>query len=300
MSMSAPARPRIAVCYFGITRSLRHTLGSIEANILAPAQALGEVRRFAHLYPLVHLVNPRTGEATDLDPEEHRLLQADELILEEPGGCLERWRYDEIAAHGDRWKDDFKSLRNLVHQLHSLREVTLRALAWEPDIVVFCRPDLVYFDSFEPSLTRFVRRTHPLCGLPYWQKYGGYNDRFAIVRGVELARRYGTRIEEAIPYCEGLSRPLHAETLLHWALKGAPVRYQRLRAARIRADGRAHPYEPFMLDPIAALHRRVHHGRLPKRAKDGAHKALNLVQGAVDLALYGSARDPLRDWRAAR
>ena len=32
-----PAGPTIAVCYFGITRSLEHTIDSIRANVVAPA-----------------------------------------------------------------------------------------------------------------------------------------------------------------------------------------------------------------------------------------------------------------------
>lgn len=290
---------RIAVCFFGITRALGTTIESITENILLPARRLGQVRVFAHIYPLAHVHNPRTQEEGELDANEYRLLGADELLLEEPGACLARWRYPEIAAFGDPTGDDFKSLRNLLHQLHSLREVSELALAWEPDIVVFCRPDLMYFDSFERTLTTFARRSTPCCGVPYWQSYGGLNDRFAVVRGPDLVRRYGHRVEKALAFCQAGPQPLQSELLLRWCLSDAPVRFVALRAARIRAGGRPHPYEPFALDRIRALHTRLHDSRLPPSAKRVGHKTLSLAQSMIDFTMYGSAEDPLRKWSPA-
>lgn len=229
--------PRIALCFFGITRSLRRTMPSIEANILAPAAALGEVGRFAHFFRLDRIVNPRSGEAIKADPEEFRLIKWDSIELEEPEHCLATHGYNRIVAYGDCYGDNHKSTKNLLHQLHSLGRVTAIASAWQPDMYVFCRPDLEYLDDFGPCMRRTLRTVGPVVNLPYWQWFDGYNDRFAIVKGMRTAWKYGGRAAYAVEYCATGSRPLHAERLLKYALRGERVRMFRVQARRVRATG---------------------------------------------------------------
>lgn len=293
-------RCRIAVCFFGITRSLAYTLPSIEKAVLAPAHATGETRLFGHFFRQTRIESPRTGEAVEVDPDEHRLLPLDAVELEVPGACLETWSFDEIQTYGDFWSNDFHTVRNLVHQLHSIRRVTLMALDWEPDIVLFVRPDLYYFDSFARPLGRLARRPAPLCMLPYWHGWGGYNDRFALVRGRSCIRRYGLRAERALAFCRSGPRYLHPERLLHFAMRGRPVRRVALRAARIRAHGRPDDKEAFDLSTVSHLHEQVWYSNAPQRVKDGLHKGLNVFQDGVDYALYGRRAKPLRGFSAER
>jgi hypothetical protein len=292
--------PRIAICFFGITRSLRFTFPSIRDNVLAPARAAGETRVFAHLYRQSRVESIRTGEAVDIDPEEYRLLGADEVQLEMPDAAFSALPYDEIVAHGDIFENGLHSLGNLVRQLHSLRQVTQAALLWKPDIVLFCRPDLHYFDSFERPIARALSRRRPACYLPYWQAFKGYNDRFALVRGAHLARVYGLRAERALDYCSSGtgngSRPLHSESLLRWVLQEERVRPLAVRAARIRANGETAPREFFDRHWITVSHTAIHYSRLPQRMKDGLHKALSIVQAGIDRALYGDRADPWDGW----
>ena len=140
--------PRIAIGFFGVSRSLKWTLPSIRENIIEPARQLGDVRLFAHLYQQAHITNPRSGEDDPLDPEEYRLLECDEVRLEEPGHCLEEARYEWILSHGDAFHDGGKSLANLIHQLHSLQVVGRMMELWNPALIILARPDLQYQDSF--------------------------------------------------------------------------------------------------------------------------------------------------------
>jgi len=68
-------QPRIAIGFFGITRSLKWTLSSIQKNIIEPARSLGDVRLYAHLYQQEYVLNPRSGEDHPMDPHEHQLLE---------------------------------------------------------------------------------------------------------------------------------------------------------------------------------------------------------------------------------
>jgi hypothetical protein len=253
----------IAICFFGITRSLRHTFPSIQTNILAPARSMGEVKIYSHFFRQAEVINPRNRENGIPDPEEYRLLNSDWLELEAPDICLDQWHFGALKSHGDFWKNDFVSLRNLVHQLHSLRRVTQAALADLPphkdNLILFCRPDLRYHDAFSRSLRRAAAHQGELALVPRWQSWTGVNDRFAICKGSDAGAAYGMRIENALAYCETTGGPLHSERLLAFALKsaGIPVKPFGLRASRVRVDG-TERWEDFARPLLSRVRRQLH------------------------------------------
>jgi hypothetical protein len=234
-------KPKIAIGFFGITRSLKWTLPSIQENIIQPARQLGEVKLFAHLYQQTHIANPRSGEDELLDPEEYRLLECDEVTLEAPGACLEEARYDWILSHGDAFHDGGKSLSNLIHQLHSLHVVGKMIDAWQPDVVIMVRPDLKYHDSLKKYISDQLRRADCFISVPNWQWFGGVNDRLAIGsrRSCSL---YARRIELIPNYLRKYKnkRPLPAERFLRYSLNvfGVIPMPISIRASRARANGR--------------------------------------------------------------
>lgn len=232
----APDRPlRVAVAFFGITRALALTLPSIRQCILEPARAIaGEMRTFGHFFTQDRIDNRRSGESGALDPEEFRLLMLDEVETEAPGACLEKHDFERMKRFGDAYRDGFASLSNLVHQLHSLDRVTRLARAWQPDVVVFARPDLYYHDSFGPWLAGIGVGQDTLF-LPDWGWNEGRNDRFAIAAGDRAIAAYGGRVQRILRFCR-LGRQAHSETLLKFAVKGVPQRPVPLRANRVRSN----------------------------------------------------------------
>lgn len=228
---------KIAVVFFGITRALRLTLPSITAQLIDPARAIArEVRLFGHFFRQTGISNPRSGEVGELDPEEYRLLNLDAVELEEPGACLDLYPMAEMQARGDIWRDDFASFRNLVHQLHSLQRATRLAEGFQPDIVIFARPDLLYHDSAADPLDLLARAHRSFVLVPDWSQWFGHNDRFALVKGAEGVAAYGRRAERMGEYCARGKR-LHSERFLKYALGGQRVRTTHMRASRVRANG---------------------------------------------------------------
>jgi hypothetical protein len=232
-------RPKIAIGFFGVTRSLQWTLPSIRENIIEPARQLGDVRLFAHLYQQTHITNPRSGEDDPLDPEEYRLLECDEVRLEEPGHCLAEARYEWILSHGDAFHDGGKSLANLIHQLHSLQMVGGMISAWKPDVVVLARPDLKYHDSLGKIIASHLHLSSTALSLPDWQWYGGYNDRMTVC-GSDAAKIYTNRIDCISVYLQRTGGPLPAERLLKFFLheNGILPYAFNVRASRVRASGK--------------------------------------------------------------
>jgi hypothetical protein len=241
--IEVPARarrgpPRVAVVYFGITRSLRHTVGSIRRNVVEAARSVTtDVRQVGHFYSQDRIDNPRSQENGPLDPEEYRLLDLDAVEREAPGACLEQHGFDRLKAAGDAWNDNFVSLRNLVHQLHSLQQATRLALALDPDIVIFARPDLYYHAPLTDYLHTLAKRRRHLVMVPDWATcWHGFNDRAAVVKGEAAMRAYGMRAERMLDYCAA-GRKLHAERFLKFALAGFRVQPVPLHASRVRSNG---------------------------------------------------------------
>ena len=234
---------RITICFFGITRSLSHTMASIGRNVIAPAREQGEVTIYAHFFRQRVITNARSAEQGEIAPDDHRLLTPDWLELEEPDTIQQQHDFEHFKQYGDRWGDGFRSLRNLFHQLHSLRNVTEAALSAQPDIVIFVRPDLHYHDSLSPFIAKAIRaasRRESLALIPNWQsKHVRLNDRFAICVGQDAAAAYGCRIDRVKAFCQARNMAPQPESLVKFVLDagGIPVSLIGARASRVRIDG---------------------------------------------------------------
>ena len=247
---------KIALAFFGIPRSSDATFPLVRQNLIAPLNALGELRVVYHLWRQDRIFNPRSGE-------DHALPQANYLpFLPFEGTLQERPRhppaiFERLKAHGDAWQDGFHSLANMVLQLQSLMAVTERAAAADADVVVFARPDLLYHQPVQRFHIDHVLEHPDSVLLPDWEAWGGFNDRFAIA-GTGAWRAYGGRILLADRFCADTGQAMHAETFLRYALDfaGVAVRTIQLRASRIRVDGRIQP-EDFdgVLAPLASRER---------------------------------------------
>lgn len=228
---------KIAICFFGITRSLKFNIKSINKNVIDPCKNYGNVKLFGHFYEQESIHNPRSNENEALDLDEYKLLHLDFIDLEKPGCFIEDSDFEEVCKYGDEYSDGFQSVKNLFHQLWSLRKVTLRALSWGADVVLFVRPDLLYHDSFDSEISRCLNADQDFILLPNWQHHGGYNDRFSIVKGKEAVRAYGCRYEQLLKYCSEKCASLQSESFLKYSIKKIRVKFISVRASRVRASG---------------------------------------------------------------
>jgi hypothetical protein len=230
---------RVAIAFYGITRSLRYTYHSIYENVIEPLRSTSDVRVYGHFYNIKNIINVRSGELCEADSSEYKLIDFDSLLIEEPEECLDRFDLSNIFRAKDPYCDDFKSISNLLHQLNSLDKVTaLIANKWEPDIVIFLRPDLIYHDSLFEAVSVIKDFSLNAIYLPRWQSWGGYNDRFAICTRKSYVA-YGKRgclVNEYI----GFGKLLYSELFLRYALNKSKVNVYglQLEASRVRADGR--------------------------------------------------------------
>lgn len=228
------AKPRIAVCFFGLTRSLRTTSSLIHQRLLKPLKSVGVVDVFVHTYNLTHIVNPRskefnvTNSASDL-----LLLLPTASIVDDQTAFLNTVPSTLCKLRGDPWGDKFKSLSNLFCQLNSLDRVTSLFQDHGPfDVVVFARPDVIYYTAIDAQ--QVISAATNTIYLPPFADYGGYNDRFAFGKPLVMAM-YGKRQSRIAEYCK-TNRP-HSETFIKWliqqsgvSVKRTPILFGRMRS----------------------------------------------------------------------
>ena len=229
--------------YFGITRSLRYTIQSIQAGFYEPLDRAGIPRVSAGHFNLPATINnPRSGE---LDIPADRC-ESDGLGLDlrwiEPQAERNIHACFTIASlFPDHFGDEYRSLANLCQQLYSLDRLWSLLSLFEPaadDYFLLLRPDLLYLDKFDPlaDLAPLIEGRADLI-VPAWQGWGGLNDRFAFCtrRGAEL---YATRIRSMIDVCTTMGG-VHSERMLAMVAHQAGLRvaHTPIRAARVRANG---------------------------------------------------------------
>jgi hypothetical protein len=232
-------KPSIAIAFFGIPRSGEYAFDSIRKNILLPASKAGSLYACYHFYQQSRVENPRTKEFGNLPLSDYKPYAQFHGTLDQPEIINQVFDLEAIFRCGDPWLDDFKSLRNLLMQLHSLGVVARQALLYCPDVVVFARPDLVYHDSIGPVLDKAIQKRHlSIARIPSWQWSKGYNDRFAVCTK-QAIEWYAFRHKLINEYLKVLDMPLHSEALLKYALDRSlcPVSPFSARASRVRIDG---------------------------------------------------------------
>jgi hypothetical protein len=252
---------KIAIAFFGLPRCSEKAFPSIEKQIMANLPPDAEVKCFYHFYLQHQVVNPRSKECGDLDESNYAPFKKFQGIFEKPEEVILTLPLGELKKFGDAWKDNFNSTKNLLLQLHSIKKVTELLEEFDPDCVLYARPDLVYHDPIETKYYWACFKNKNSAFIPEWQWGIGVNDRFAIV-GKDAYQSYGKRIDEVIKYCADGQRPLHAERLLKDTLlkNKVDIYIMKTKASRIRINGDYAP-EKFLTNislfsPISNRHKR--------------------------------------------
>lgn len=269
---------RVAVCVWGLLRSLLYTHESIQQYVLFPLQHAGyDYDVLLHTYSFKGAYsNIRTGELADaglMNFSEWRLLQPSYVYVEDQDAFDASIDIVKYATQGDPWDNGLESLRNHLRALNSLfhlsRMVELansdpfhcktllsrggadsraarrsHELSCRFDAVIFIRPDVLYAHYLPVELLShfrsalFVPDFHRSCAG------GQFNDRFAMGDAAS-AITYGRRFESALNY--SLSKSLRSEDFTYDYLLNARVTVIEFpfRFMRVRAGGGVHArYRP--------------------------------------------------------
>lgn len=166
-----------------------------------------------------------------------------------PAGCPDEstYRQGQPFTHEPYWisvppQGVLKQLWHLQRVWTFFEEGDLRT----HDRIVRVRPDL-WFHSLRPPFTPAPNDAF----VPWWGRFGGQNDRFAIM-GWRAADRYFTtfdRLDESIK----AGAPLHPESLISHSLESAVVRRIEVEFSTLRNNGEMRPPEITAADIAAGI-----------------------------------------------
>lgn len=249
---------RVAVCFWGITRSLKYTHSSIKRYIFSPlTDANIEYDIYLHTYSVdAPYSNLRANEINiKLDNEEYKILNSDYTCVESQDEIDRTLEFEKYRTCGDPWPDscEFKTLDNHIRALWSLHKVTDM---WYENRkkythIIYCRPDVEYT---KPINTKwFECDINNTIIIPNFQLADDVNDRFAIGTP-DTMYVYGNRFTTAYEYSK--SNTLHSERYLAHILKSNSIKYihEDFFFRRVRANGEYCPADKYPIENTAILY----------------------------------------------
>jgi len=227
---------KVAIAYFGLTRSLTTIICNLYTRLYAPLESVGiEVHSYMHTYDLTHLAaskrNPEERAKSQLLlPNERLLLPLNEMVTTNQSAFREGVDIkDFLPTAARKTKEDHTVLWNLISQYNSLEQVTdlWKKSGVEYDVILYVRPDMAWLGPFPLDVLRRIIEERDgvatntsttgvkqeVFAAASWMSSRGINDRFGA--GTPLVmEHFGRRIAAAKQYLAEHDTSLHAEAFL--------------------------------------------------------------------------------------
>ena len=176
---------KVALSFFGITRSLKYTIDSINKQILNVFKDENiKFDIFLHTYTIKNsYVNKRTKEKKkDVDNEEYKLLNPTYKQIDVQEDIMKQLDLKKYRSHPDPWRTNYNSVNNYILGCYSKKQLVnlIERSKNHYNYVIFIRPDCLYTQKFNTNFLREVN-DKTIC-TPNFHLYGKYriNDRFSI------------------------------------------------------------------------------------------------------------------------
>lgn len=240
---------RIAICYWGLTRSTKHIYTSHQQHLYGPLKENGHTYDvFIHTW---RTSTPRTWNRPDppIDEAEGNFLGPTRLQIDDQDEWLKTvnmadyfysdvWaKYGDNRIHGE-WRPDL--LQNHICALESLqRAYSLLPTDTRYDFIVFIRPDMELLAPF-PAERLEAMGPHEIL-LTDSAHNEGYNDRFAVMRA-NVAEPYAFRMRTLKQYRKTRGR-IVSEKVVKACIDNhyGPATMISFPMRRVRTDGKREP-----------------------------------------------------------
>ena len=209
---------KVAIGFFGITRSLKYTVKSIKKNILRVLKKNNiKYDIFIHCYSLTsNYSNKRANEIIDLNEinnGEYKLLKPKYIKQHNQDKIKKKLNLLSYRNHKDPWNSNYNSVDNFILGSYSKYKVTkmIKKRIKKYDYIIFMRPDCLYLEKFNINFFNLVNNNSIV--IPNFHLHGTYkiNDRFAITNK-ETYKIYGNIFKKLLHYSK--KTMLHSETII--------------------------------------------------------------------------------------
>jgi hypothetical protein len=190
MNTSNFNKKKIAILFFGLTRSLKNVYPSLKTNIFDVLDDNNiEYDIFMHTYVLPNpYINPYVNtKIENYDNESYKLLNPKYYILENQNKAEQKLHISKYFSKLSDWAGCAKTIeqqcffvRNMVLAQHSKKMVTKLFNEYKDnyDYVMFTRPDQELHNKINPVMFNFLDNNNII--IPKEHSYLGINDRLCI------------------------------------------------------------------------------------------------------------------------
>jgi len=235
---------RVAVCFFGLTRSLKHTINSINKNILNPLKNSNiDYDIILHTYDLKYLKLKRSRENNKLDTNEWKLLKPIKSQIDNQDEFDKIYDYKYVKSFGDAWNTKYENTMNVIRQLNSLKQVWKLSETTNKkyDCYLFIRPDLKYTTKLDTNeiMMSLKSNNENTIYTPSWHKgVNGLNDRIAM-GNPKVMKIYANRLDDVNDYLKTTKKALHAERFLKYVIEKNNIQNKTINliGKRVRING---------------------------------------------------------------
>lgn len=232
---------KIALVFWGLTRSLSKTYPNIKEKILDYLKNNKiEYKIFLHTYYFEGTHNDRrTGERDiTLDFNEYKILNPDYYKIDNQDEIKKQINIQKY--HKFRYSYVLKTVENLICALYSQMKATelLQNCNEKFDYVWYLRPDVIFKDNIPIHWFRWINPNRFI--VPYFAHCGGINDRMAILT-MDQALVYGKRFLQLEEYGKLLrGRKISSERFIKWVMRKYKTKNINYLFKRLRANGHFH------------------------------------------------------------
>jgi hypothetical protein len=213
---------KVAIGFWGLTRSLKYTINSIKMNILDVLKENNiEYKIFLHTYSINgNYSNSRANEKNIiLDNNEYKLLEPDFSFIDSQNHIMKKINLISYRTHKDPWNTNYETLNYFILAMFSKLKVTLFIenyvkLNDKFDYILFLRPDVKYLNKFDISFFNLINEKS-VC-IPDFHLYANFNDRF-FLSNYENGLLYGKLYNNMLEYSK--LHQLHSETFHNYYIR---------------------------------------------------------------------------------
>jgi len=198
------SKRKVAVLFFGLTRSLRKIYTNLKENIFDELTKNNlDYDIFIHTYSLENpYINPWSGEQIyDYDNLAYEVLNPKYYIIENQNKVEHMLNINSYCSNLSNWKGCANTpemrrylVRNMVLALHSKKMVTslFEKYKDEYDYVIITRPDQMLHRKININAFSLLNNKNII--IPHEHSYYGYNDRFCIATP-DVVIKYGKALD---------------------------------------------------------------------------------------------------------
>ena len=201
---------KIAICYFGMTRSTKYIYQSHKENLYQILQQNNmEYDTYMHTWETSENIIWNKSVNIPIDYNEYKLLDINFYKIEKQNDFLQNINMDEYCnvelytKYGGYTEHEWipELIRNHLCALESQKRVYTMVMnsEIEYDFVIFIRPDVLITNKFDINWLSYFQNEDTNIIILDYDHYEGLNDKFSILP-YHSASKYACRIDEIIEF----------------------------------------------------------------------------------------------------